>query len=589
MVINQGGNGGWIPVVHQWRGGGSRGKEVRHGLFTVFVDNLPGSMDAKSLFKLFTKFGIVKDVFIPFKRRKMTNSRFGFAWFDCSVASDIAVQKANGLLVDDRVLEVKHATYDRHTVDAQSRRRPQLFRGAAEPLGSKGKIPFVGHRSFVEVLKGPPTTAAGTASLTINVNEDGHGWLYESVVIRLNSKYSTSSIRDVLKKNGLAQVVVREGGGRDAVLTFSSQAEFKSNIHNIKEWFKDWSQFVLEWRPGVQLDQERCVWLRIRVVTTCMKLINKAINLECKGKLHPILVYEEFLVNPLESDSRMQKGTEDCNSNASFFRVRKVSLPEESYKRKEDDDEVAEGCDMSAAVMTSSNEVAQRKGLTHCCSGENVDTMVEETLCDVEFSRPSAWTLRWSWAGINLEVDLAHPLGVHLVKSPLNLPSKSQHSRPNSISPLPGCNSHVLSKSTGLHTNVDTNGLDIQGLQDQAQVGPPVITLDHLQPIKKPGKMKAQMEGFSRFAKLYGHKATTLAKHSSRIFRPAAVALAHSDISEGESRLHNYLLKEAKATVQQGKNLGINFRGEEDVVLDKIIDLELKDKERLTKDGKDKL
>ncbi|KAL7251620.1 hypothetical protein ACSBR1_013462 [Camellia fascicularis] len=119
----QGGNGGWIPVVNQWRGGGTRGKIARIGLFTMFVDNLPRSMNATSLFKLFAKFGIVPDVFIPFKRRKTTNSRFDFVRYDCHVASDIAIQKANGLLVDDKVLEVKYAIHDRNSRDVHSKGR----------------------------------------------------------------------------------------------------------------------------------------------------------------------------------------------------------------------------------------------------------------------------------------------------------------------------------------------------------------------------------------------------------------------------------------------------------------------------------
>ncbi|KAL7223337.1 hypothetical protein ACSBR1_024906 [Camellia fascicularis] len=98
--------GVWIPVVKQrirneaWR------KEVGKGLFSVFVDNVPSNIDPRALFKLFSKFGIVKDVFIPQKRRKATNTRF-----DCSMAATVAVQKANGLWVEDRELKVKMAEY----------------------------------------------------------------------------------------------------------------------------------------------------------------------------------------------------------------------------------------------------------------------------------------------------------------------------------------------------------------------------------------------------------------------------------------------------------------------------------------------
>ncbi|GMP59090.1 hypothetical protein CsSME_00022513 [Camellia sinensis var. sinensis] len=68
-------NGGWIPVMSQWRGGGAQSKEGNNGFFTVFVDNIPSVMDAKALYKLFTKFRIVKDAYISFKRRKVSNVR----------------------------------------------------------------------------------------------------------------------------------------------------------------------------------------------------------------------------------------------------------------------------------------------------------------------------------------------------------------------------------------------------------------------------------------------------------------------------------------------------------------------------------
>ncbi|KAL7204776.1 hypothetical protein ACSBR2_017813 [Camellia fascicularis] len=75
-------------------------------MYTLFVDNLPDSMEPRSMFDLFIKFGVVKDVFIPQKRRKTTNTRFGFVRFDCPVAASIAEQKANGLWVDDKALIV---------------------------------------------------------------------------------------------------------------------------------------------------------------------------------------------------------------------------------------------------------------------------------------------------------------------------------------------------------------------------------------------------------------------------------------------------------------------------------------------------
>ncbi|KAL7213452.1 hypothetical protein ACSBR2_016055 [Camellia fascicularis] len=216
------------------------------GLFTVLVDNLPGAMNAQSLFKLLTKFGIVKNVFIPLKRRIVSKSRFGFVRFDCPVAADIAIQKANCLLVDDMVLQVKKATHARGNRDEQSRGLSQNTRRFFTTTSMRGKAPYADQRSFGEVLKGEPPTAASNVSMTIKVDEVGHGWLYDNVIIRLNAKYSTHDIGKALKANGLDQVLVRQWGGCDVVLTFNSPEELKSNICNIKEWFKDWSQFSVE-------------------------------------------------------------------------------------------------------------------------------------------------------------------------------------------------------------------------------------------------------------------------------------------------------------------------------------------------------
>ncbi|XP_028058651.1 serine/arginine-rich splicing factor SC35-like [Camellia sinensis] len=147
----QGGNGGWIPVMRQRERGGTQGKEDKHGLFIVLVDNLLSAMDAKTLFKLFTQFGIVKDVFIPFKRRTMSNSRFGFVRFDCPVAAYITIQKANGLLVDERVLEVKKANNVKSNRDDQSMRRPHTIKRPPETNKNMVDVSYTGLRLFAEV------------------------------------------------------------------------------------------------------------------------------------------------------------------------------------------------------------------------------------------------------------------------------------------------------------------------------------------------------------------------------------------------------------------------------------------------------
>ncbi|KAL7230538.1 hypothetical protein ACSBR2_008916 [Camellia fascicularis] len=102
---------GWIPVG-------------RTSFFTIFVDNIPRSVNPKGLYNIFSKFGVVNDVFISQKRRKLTNTRFGFVRFDCSVAATVAVQKVNGLWVDDTAIEVKHVAFGKEKVEGQGATGP---------------------------------------------------------------------------------------------------------------------------------------------------------------------------------------------------------------------------------------------------------------------------------------------------------------------------------------------------------------------------------------------------------------------------------------------------------------------------------
>ncbi|KAL7263613.1 hypothetical protein ACSBR1_001720 [Camellia fascicularis] len=90
------GNGGWKPVVRR-QGGQGVGALRGNNIYSVFVDNIPVSIGAKGLFKIFSSFGVVLDAYIPNRRRKSIGSRFGFIRYDCSVAADMALQKANEL------------------------------------------------------------------------------------------------------------------------------------------------------------------------------------------------------------------------------------------------------------------------------------------------------------------------------------------------------------------------------------------------------------------------------------------------------------------------------------------------------------
>ncbi|KAL7235112.1 hypothetical protein ACSBR1_018575 [Camellia fascicularis] len=320
------------------------------------------------------------------------------------------------------------------------------------------------------------------------------------------------------------------------------------------------------WGIILSLDSDIChpksfTHTRIKVATSCMEFINKNISLDCKGKLHPILVCEDISA---EFSSLKRNGLEECNSNEICGSVVERKIPEECFREKEEDHVMEvntvveeskweEGFNREEEVCTK--EVDQRSGSNDCHLGEEVNTVIKETILEESvhstnfivkqvstpgFIKSFSESRDGSGLGINIEVDLAQALSKNLNRKGL------------------------LS-------------LNQSGLVRQPTPIPKLLRNE-----KRKRKKKVQLEGFTNFARLHGQKAAAVSKHTSRsvIFKPAAAGFARSDLSEGVTSSNNLFLNEAKATIQLGKSLGINFNGEEDDVLNKIIELELKDKER---------
>ncbi|CAL5385259.1 unnamed protein product [Camellia sinensis] len=271
------------------------------------------------------------------------------------------------------------------------------------------------------------------------------------------------------------------------------------------------------WGTVLSLDGDICQpksfsHTRIRVATSCMEFINKTISLDCKGKLHPILVCEDLSA---EFSSLKRNGLEECSSNEICGSVVERTSPEECFREKEADYVMEE-------VRTK--EVDQRTWSNDCHLDGEVNIVIEETILGESVHSPNFIVEQWFWY---LEVDLAQ----------------------------------ALSK------NLNRKGL--LSLNQSGLVRQPASVQKLLRNEKRKRKKKVQLEGFTSFARLRGQKAAAVSKQTSRpvIFRPATTAITRSYLSKGVTSPNNLLLNEAKATIQLGKSLGINFNGKEDDVL----------------------
>lgn len=83
--------GGWMPVLRRHGRIGKGFSKQKLGMYTLFVDKIPESMDPKGLYSIFNNFRVVKDVYIAYKKRKQSRSRFGFVRYDCPIVAQMAI------------------------------------------------------------------------------------------------------------------------------------------------------------------------------------------------------------------------------------------------------------------------------------------------------------------------------------------------------------------------------------------------------------------------------------------------------------------------------------------------------------------
>ncbi|GAB2297819.1 hypothetical protein Dimus_031906, partial [Dionaea muscipula] len=107
--------------------------------------DLPDAMDLGAFHRLFAKFGVVKDVFVPRKRSKL-GKRFGFVRYDCPVVAEVAIQKTNGLWIDDKELRVKMADYNRY--NDRSGGWGEVMKGMNSKNGAKPLVEGVNHTQY---------------------------------------------------------------------------------------------------------------------------------------------------------------------------------------------------------------------------------------------------------------------------------------------------------------------------------------------------------------------------------------------------------------------------------------------------------
>ncbi|KAH7858671.1 hypothetical protein Vadar_026482 [Vaccinium darrowii] len=181
----------------------SKGRNV----VTIYVDDLLEDMYAAWLGQIFSKYGCVLDAFIPKKRSRGFNSKFGFVRFGSLREAEEAISSMNGMIIRDKEMLAKVATFS-SAKDYGENEKKEVFRKTdkdkEEKRGFLKPEPFFHNgqgMSYVEAVSGSKSNGLRRISIEANPIE----WLCRSAVAKLRSLSAMEVIREALHREGAPQ------------------------------------------------------------------------------------------------------------------------------------------------------------------------------------------------------------------------------------------------------------------------------------------------------------------------------------------------------------------------------------------------
>ncbi|KAL7229902.1 hypothetical protein ACSBR2_008455 [Camellia fascicularis] len=256
----------------------------------------------------------------------MTTSRFSFVRYNCEVVAKVAVQKANGLWVEDKALVVKSADFKREKKQ-KGYVQPQEKRQRNERnSGEEGWRPR--HDIVIQVKRGNEFKVKDVKEMIGDWCEDAVTWEAGLVLEQKRSVW--------INCYGIPLNLW--------------------NRTNMNKIGRLWGEIICYEDELCQ--QESFTSGKMQIYTKCMELINKVVNLECKWVVYPVRVCEEqrVVVQTIKEECVCKKHmhlADDYSTNDQAYQF----MNEKSREGEKDDNRANE----STNELKENDEVDREK------------------------------------------------------------------------------------------------------------------------------------------------------------------------------------------------------------------------------------
>ncbi|GJU81119.1 protein CTR9 [Tanacetum coccineum] len=205
-------------------------KIMRDKATSFFFTNFPDSWDSAALWKMFSRYGKVVDVYIAFKKTKK-DTRFGFVRFINFVHLETFERRLKEILIGESRLVINRAKF---------------FNGGNVVLPPSDFPPLkVSHKSLIV-----PTPSKRQSRL------EGC-WMGKAKNFQVLQNAWT-----ILENNGLMECNVKYCGGLSFLFEWNSRETASKSLEANKIWLQQWFDDVKPWEEGGD-DTGRLTWLNI--------------------------------------------------------------------------------------------------------------------------------------------------------------------------------------------------------------------------------------------------------------------------------------------------------------------------------------